>query len=386
MGIDYPGIAERADLRALIVRELGEPDRSGKWRCPFHDDATPSMALIANGHRFKCYACGATGDALEWIVRRSGVGVKEAARLLDPSVGESDAPGKRRNRPAVASTSPDPKTEPSIPVEGKAGRKGRPGAWESAEWQAAASGMIDRAAGLLWSREGRPALDWLRGRGLTDRTIRAFRLGFLSDWTRSAPVESLELTDAGKPRGISAPRGIVIPWPAPIRPDDLVAEDEPPRWCGANVRRLNPDVRKPWVGGDKYQAFTGSSRGYSFPHPSLVAGVDALIVEGEMDALLAFQFLGHMVNAVTTGGTTSGPQPEALAELAGCPTWLLAFDADDAGDEAVEAWIRRGGERCRPLVLPLDAGGNDIGDVVAAGVDLAVWLASELRRLGLDEG
>ena len=32
-------------------------------RCPFHDDRNPSLGLIANGKRFRCWACGATGAA-----------------------------------------------------------------------------------------------------------------------------------------------------------------------------------------------------------------------------------------------------------------------------------------------------------------------------------
>ncbi len=55
--------------------------------CPFHDDRSPSFTIFDGGARFHCFGCGATGDVLDFIQRIDGVGLIEAAKLLDAGVG-----------------------------------------------------------------------------------------------------------------------------------------------------------------------------------------------------------------------------------------------------------------------------------------------------------
>ena len=201
--IDFAGVAERADLRALVVAELGPPDRSRKWRCPFHDDHNPSLGISPDGRRFRCWSgrCGVAGDALDWVMLRDGLDVVEAARKLDPSIGDDGPPprppaaqGPRRRRPDPAAA--PPAVRPRLARSRVAGRRRRAG---------------PPGRGPLWSPDGRDALDWLRGRGLEDHTIRRFRLGFLAaaGWTPPVPWPD------GTVAGIHHERGILIPWPAP---------------------------------------------------------------------------------------------------------------------------------------------------------------------------
>ncbi|MBL8830292.1 MAG: hypothetical protein JNM18_25165 [Planctomycetaceae bacterium] len=75
----------RVDLRSLITGELGEADRDGRWLCPFHDDAKPSLSTFTGRdrkERFKCHSCGAKGDAIEWVTKRKGLSFNQAAELL----------------------------------------------------------------------------------------------------------------------------------------------------------------------------------------------------------------------------------------------------------------------------------------------------------------
>lgn len=394
-------IKSRTSLRALIVAELGEPDRRGWWLCPFHPENSPSFHLLPDGLRFYCQGCKTHGDVFDWVEWRRGVDKRQAIRILATgspyAVDVEDVPGRPALAlPGLASASGPPDSSEVRPAPFRLSD-----AWKTDAWQVAASRLIEWGEAVLWSDEGRPALEWLHARGLADRTIRAFRLGFFPGSTQSLPVESLG-KHGDRVRTINVLRGVVFPWPAPIESGPQVepippadrsepGEDpdevgSPTRWCGANVRCLHMDVRRKWDperDGAKWRTFAGSERGHAYPHPELRPGVDALVAEGELDAILAFQELGHMVNVITAGGASSGPKPSALAALEACPRWLLALDADDAGDLAAEGWRRRGGDRCRSLLLPLPAEGNDIGDVVEAGTDLPSWLASEYRRLGL---
>jgi hypothetical protein len=140
------------------------------------------------------------------------------------------------------------------------------------------------------------------------------------------------------------------------------------------VRRLDPRPDEA-----KYVAITGSTRGFAFPFGEVAPGVDALICEGELDALLAQQELGHIVNVFSVGGAEQAPRPEALAALAGCPMWLIVPDRDQAGERALAKWQAIGGRRVVPRLLP---SGKDLTEAVQQGLDLVAWLADEYRLLG----
>ncbi|MEO6247026.1 MAG: CHC2 zinc finger domain-containing protein [Sphingomicrobium sp.] len=48
-----------------------------------HSDRSPSFTIFDGGERFHCFGCGATGDVLDYLQRLHGVGLKEAAAMLD---------------------------------------------------------------------------------------------------------------------------------------------------------------------------------------------------------------------------------------------------------------------------------------------------------------
>jgi hypothetical protein len=62
--------------------------------------------------------------------------------------------------------------------------------------------LVEHAAKQIWTPEGHPALEYLRGRGLTDETTRQTRLG----WT---PGVSIPVNDGTRHWVVY---GIVIPW------------------------------------------------------------------------------------------------------------------------------------------------------------------------------
>lgn len=66
------GVAERLGLRVNRKRVL----------CCFHDDHSPSMVLNPNRNNFRCYACGAHGDAISLCQQVLGVSFYEACRWL----------------------------------------------------------------------------------------------------------------------------------------------------------------------------------------------------------------------------------------------------------------------------------------------------------------
>lgn len=102
------------DLRALkaavplpeLVRETHDINRSGKVLCPVHDDHNPSCHIYPE--RFRCYACGARGDALDWLELVHNVGTVEAVKELERRAGEYVPPvaPKAAPKPRKASLRP----------------------------------------------------------------------------------------------------------------------------------------------------------------------------------------------------------------------------------------------------------------------------------------
>src|SRR5262249_15134898 len=121
-----------------------------------------------------CYGCDAHGDAPTLVMRLKGVEFPEAVRFL---AGKAPLP---KGSTPLATPKPAPAKAPQP-------------APERSSKLSAADALGFRAEGQerLWASEGAKALDYLRGRGLTDATIRSARLGYhRAQW----------------------PRGIVVPW------------------------------------------------------------------------------------------------------------------------------------------------------------------------------
>src|SRR5882724_8479573 len=81
------GAARSLPVKELLPRPAGETGRTSieevvrrytalrgagrnlAGRCPFHDDRHPSMVVFRERGTFRCYACGAKGDALSFLCR-----------------------------------------------------------------------------------------------------------------------------------------------------------------------------------------------------------------------------------------------------------------------------------------------------------------------------
>ena len=83
----------------LIVRVIQQdfpdwepPTGYAEWLsclCPFHGDTRPSASVSYENNAFVCHACGEKGDAIGMIMRREGVGYREAieaAERISPGI------------------------------------------------------------------------------------------------------------------------------------------------------------------------------------------------------------------------------------------------------------------------------------------------------------
>jgi DNA polymerase len=68
--------AAQASMQDLVT----EPIENGKIRCPFHDDDRPSLHLYDD--HYYCFACGAHGDRVDWLIGVEGLSHDEALEAL----------------------------------------------------------------------------------------------------------------------------------------------------------------------------------------------------------------------------------------------------------------------------------------------------------------
>lgn len=83
---------------------LSAPRRGDYWaKCPFHQDATPSLHVLEPaGVRgfFKCFGCDARGTVVDWVMLRLGVDAAEAIRRLAQEAGVAAGDPADRRDPA----------------------------------------------------------------------------------------------------------------------------------------------------------------------------------------------------------------------------------------------------------------------------------------------
>lgn len=123
-----------------------------KARCPFHNEKTPSFYISPERQIWHCFGCQKGGDIFGFVKEIEGVEFPEALRILAQKAG-------------VKLESYDPAVRDAKSV-----------LYEICE---TATRFFEKQ--LHQSSTGKKALAYLKERGLTEETIKEFRLGFAHD-------------------------------------------------------------------------------------------------------------------------------------------------------------------------------------------------------------
>jgi DNA primase len=88
---DRDKVLDATDLVALVGEHvaLKPKGREHVGLCPFHDDRSPSMAVVTHkgGAFYKCFACGAGGNAIDFVMNFHKMGFGDALRYLAGRAG-----------------------------------------------------------------------------------------------------------------------------------------------------------------------------------------------------------------------------------------------------------------------------------------------------------
>ena len=142
----------RSDIEQVISSyvPLKRTGRNLKGLCPFHSEKTPSFTVYPENQSFYCFGCGAGGDVVTFIRKIENLEYVEALRFLAQRAGMTLPEEARDDGTALLRT--------------KILEINR----ESARF------FFDQLA----HGPDRRAIAYLRGRGLSDKTIKRFGLGY----------------------------------------------------------------------------------------------------------------------------------------------------------------------------------------------------------------
>jgi DNA primase len=162
-----PGdLAYTVKQEADIVRVIGEYvklKKSGAQNfiglCPFHQEKTPSFSVHATRQFFHCFGCGKSGDVFKFLQEKENISFPEAVRLVAEKLDIKL-----------------PRATPQYSSEHEA---------REARLRGQLLDVHERACKFFEDQLRRPeaahARQYLAGRGLSEETIRAFRIGYAPD-------------------------------------------------------------------------------------------------------------------------------------------------------------------------------------------------------------
>ncbi|HKM64466.1 MAG TPA: DNA primase [Acidisphaera sp.] len=309
----------RTPLPALIGRrvKLARSGRQWKGCCPFHNEKTPSF-YVYDDH-YHCFGCGKHGDAVTFVMESEGATFPDAVAMLAAEAGLE------------------------VP-------KPSPEAAEADRHRATLADVLEAASRSYQRRlflpEGRAALDYLRGRGLSEETIRRFGLGWSGEGRGALAAE---LARDGIEAPLLAEAGLMR-----LAEDDRPAadlffnrvmfpiRDRRGRIVSFGGRTLG-DGQPKYVNGPETPLFSKRRTlyGLDLATAGVRVGATLVAVEGYMDVIALHQ--AGLAGAVAPLGTAlTEEQLDALWRLSPAP--VLCFDGDDAG--------RRAAHRAAMVALP----------------------------------
>ncbi len=147
-------IKARNDIVDIISNyiQVKSKGSSHKALCPFHNEKTPSFVINRDKQIFKCFGCGESGDVIGFVMRMENLDFVEAIKLLAQNSNIS------LEQYDTSDTMKREMVEKHALFE-----------------------LNKKAAVYFYNnltKQANPALDYLKRRGLTAKTIKSFGLGY----------------------------------------------------------------------------------------------------------------------------------------------------------------------------------------------------------------
>lgn len=301
-------IKERLNIEEVVGSyiKLERAGNSLKARCPFHNEKTPSFFVSPERGGYYCFGCGAKGDIFTFVQEFEGIDFLGALKIL------ADKAGVTLEKFSSKTTDKKERLYQLMEITANFLHKN------------------------LLSEE--IPLSYLKKRGLSDETIKNWKIGYVrNEWrsisdflkTKGFTEEEIERAGITKTEGKSTydrfrgrimfpifdSAGRAIAFSGRIIHDD-----------GTSAKYLNSpqtelfDKSKVLYGYDKAKQ---SIRKFDF----------SILVEGQMDLLMAHQ--AGFTNTVASSGTALTSDHLSLLKRISNKI-IMSFDSDNAGAKAAE--------------------------------------------------
>ena len=308
-------VRERNDIVDVISGYVKLQKRGSTYfgLCPFHNEKTASFSVTPSKQMYYCFGCGKGGNVFTFLMEYENFTFQEAVKQL------ADRAGIRL-----------PEADYSKEAKERADRKG-------------VLLQIQREAAeyyvhKLLSPAGSMALQYLRGRGLTDQTIRRFGLGYsdkysndLYRYLKEKKYADELLRDSGlfhydEKHGFSDKFWNRVMFPI---------MDANSRVIGFGGRVMG-DAKPKYLNSPETVIFDKSRNLYGLHEARRTKERQMIICEGYMDVIAMHQ--AGFTNAVASLGTALTEQQCALLARF-TKEVLVIYDMDEAGVRAARRGI-----------------------------------------------
>ncbi|WP_104639942.1 DNA primase [Helicobacter bizzozeronii] len=304
--------------------------------CPFHNEKTPSFKVNPATNAFRCFGCGVSGNAITFVMEYEKIGFQEAVEKL---ATRYDIALERTNQRAY-------------------------------EEQKGFLGLLEQITACYQEilEQTPKALEYLKGRGINEKSIQEFQLGYCDSWQVLGYIEKNKLDKqalhhlgvlAYNPEGkeYASLFGRII-FPIQNSNGKIVA-------FGGRALQEG-DVK--YINSATSATFNKSKILYGYPQARLAILKEQkmLLTEGYIDVILAHQ-AGIKIAVATLGTALSADHLPLMHILKERSPIIMAYDMDNAGQEATMRAIELLSQNLKyGGVVELESG-LDVADMVAQG-------------------
>ena len=300
-------LVRRSDIVEVVGSyvQLKRKGRLYSGLCPFHNEKTPSFYVYPETQSFYCFGCGAGGDVITFVKKINALSYPEAVKMLAARAGmpepeEDDGTGRLRSR--------------ILSMNKEAARF----------FHACLNSSVDEAA---------QARAYWRRRGLDDRTIARFGLGYapndgqaLYHFLRDKGYTQAEMDASGLFKRSQAGRIYCLFWRRVITPIfDLRGN------VIAFGGRVMDDSKPKYVNSPETLVYHKSDTVFALQMAKKDPSRRYVLCEGYMD-VISMQQAGIGTAVCACGTALTQNQVKLLSEYA--DEVILCYDSDEAGQKA----------------------------------------------------
>ncbi|MEI8103865.1 MAG: DNA primase [Candidatus Moraniibacteriota bacterium] len=357
-------IKARLSIVELIGGYVHLVKAGAHWKacCPFHNEKTPSFTVNEERQMWHCFGCNKGGDAFAFLMEIEGLEFREALQLLAERTGVELKPYRSQSTTGGS----------FIPGEGEYQTGDDERAPSAGVSKARVFGVLELATKFgekqLWSPVGAKSLAYLQGRGLTDETIKQFRIGYIpKGWRHLADfLASKNFTDSEM---LAA--GLLIEKEGGTGGYDRFRErimfpilDVLGRVIGFSAR-VEPgadESQAKYINTPETVVYHKSSvlYGIAFAKQAMKSEDQAIFVEGQMDVIAMHQ-AGFTQTVAVSGTALTEEQLKIIKRYT--TSIRLFFDMDKAGQTAArrstELALKAG---LRVMIVAIE-GGKDAAEL-----------------------